>query len=45
MIKFVNNNIVFSIIFSISFFLNKSFHSHMNFDFDFIKYENIHKCL
>ncbi len=31
MIEFVNNNALFSIIFSIIFFLNKDFHSCMNF--------------
>jgi hypothetical protein len=45
MIKFIDNNIMFSVIFSISFFLNKNFHSHMSFDSDIIKYESIHKHL
>ncbi len=45
MIKFVNNNILFSIIFLILFFMNKSFHSHMSFNFDIIKYESIRECL
>ncbi len=40
MIKFVNNNALFSIIFSISFFLNKDFHSHMSFELDVIEYES-----
>ena len=45
MIKFVDNNILFSIIFLIFFFMNKSFHSHMSFNSDIIEYESIHKCL
>ncbi len=40
MIKFVDNNILFSIIFLILFFMNKSFHSCMSFDSDIIKYES-----
>ncbi len=40
MIEFVNNNALFSIIFSISFFLNKDFHSHMSFELDTIEYES-----
>jgi len=40
MIKFVNNNIMFSVIFLILFFLNKNFYSHMSFNFDIIKYES-----
>ncbi len=45
MIEFVNNNILFSIIFLIFFFMNKSFHSHMSFDSDIIEYESICKHL
>ncbi len=45
MIKFVNNNILFSIIFLTFFFMNKNFHSHMSFDSDIIKYENIRERL
>ncbi len=45
MIKFINNNILFSIIFLILFFMNKSFHSHMSFDFDIIKYESTRERL
>ena len=45
MIKFVDNNILFSIIFLILFFMNKSFHSHMSFDSDIIKYESIRERL
>jgi len=41
MIEFVNNNILFSIIFLIFFFMNKSFHSCMSFNSDIIKYESI----
>ncbi len=45
MIKFVNNNILFSVIFLILFFMNKNFHSHMSFNSDIIEYESICKCL
>jgi len=31
---------LFSVIFSISFFLNKDFHSHMSFELNVIKYES-----
>ncbi len=40
MIEFVDNNALFSVIFSISFFLNKDFHSHMSFELNVIKYES-----
>jgi len=40
MIKFINNNALFLIIFSTSFFLNKDFHSCMNFELNVIKYES-----
>ncbi len=40
MIEFVDNNALFSVIFSISFFLNKDFHSHMSFELDVIEYES-----
>jgi len=40
MIEFVNNNALFSVIFSISFFLNKDFHSHMSFELNTIEYES-----
>ncbi len=39
MIKFVNNNILSSIIFLTLFFMNKSFHSCMSFNSDIIEYE------
>ncbi len=45
MIKFVDNNILFSVIFLILFFMNKSFHSHMSFDSDIIEYESIRERL
>ncbi len=45
MIKFVDNNILFSVIFLILFFMNKSFHSCMSFNFDIIEYESTHKRL
>jgi len=45
MIEFINNNALFSIIFSISFFLNKDFHSCMSFEFDIIKYKSFHERL
>ncbi len=41
MIKFVDNNILSSIIFLIFFFMNKSFHSHMSFNSNIIEYESI----
>jgi len=45
MIKFVDNNILFSIIFLTFFFMNKSFHSRMSFDSDIIEYESIRERL
>ncbi len=45
MIEFVNNNALFSVIFSISFFLNKDFHSRMSFEFDVIEYESFRERL
>jgi len=45
MIKFVNNNILFSVIFLILFFMNRSFHSRMSFDSDIIEYESIRERL
>jgi len=45
MIKFVNNNILFSVIFLILFFMNKSFHSCMSFNSDIIEYESTHERL
>ncbi len=45
MIEFINNNALFSVIFLISFFLNKDFHSHMSFELDVIKYESSHERL
>ncbi len=45
MIKFVDNNILFSVIFLILFFMNKSFHSRMSFNFDIIEYESIRERL
>ncbi len=45
MIEFVNNNILFSVIFLIFFFMNKNFHSHMSFNSDIIEYESTCKCL
>ncbi len=40
MIEFVDNNALFSAIFSTSFFLNKDFHSRMSFELDVIEYES-----
>ncbi len=40
MIEFINNNALFSVIFSISFFLNKDFHSCMSFELNVIEYES-----
>ena len=45
MIEFVNNNALFSVIFLISFFLNKDFHSHMSFELNTIKYESFRERL
>jgi len=45
MIEFVDNNALFSVIFLISFFLNKDFHSCMSFDLDVIEYESSHERL
>ena len=44
-IKFFNNNILFSVFFLILFFMNKNFHSHMSFDSDIIEYESIRERL
>jgi len=40
MIEFVDNNALFSVIFSTSFFLNKDFHSRMSFELYVIEYES-----
>ncbi len=45
MIEFVDNNILFSVIFLTLFFMNKSFHSHMSFDSDIIEYESTRERL
>ncbi len=45
MIKFVDNNVLSSVIFLILFFMNKDFHSHMSFDSDIIKYESTRERL
>ncbi len=45
MIEFVNNNVLFSVIFLTFFFMNKNFHSHMSFDSDIIEYESIRERL
>jgi len=45
MIEFVDNNVLFSVIFLIFFFMNKNFHSHMSFDSDIIEYESIREHL
>jgi len=39
MIEFVDNNAILSSIEQSAFFLNKSFHSHMNFNLNSTKYE------
>ncbi len=44
-IEFVNNNILFSVIFLIFFFMNKNFHSRMSFNSDIIKYESTRERL
>ncbi len=40
MIKFIDNNILFSVIFLILFFMNKNFYSCISFDSDIIEYES-----
>ncbi len=45
MIEFVNNNVLFSVIFLILFFMNKNFHSHMSFNSDIIEYESTRERL
>ncbi len=45
MIEFIDNNALFSIIFSISFFLNKDFYSCMSFELNVIEYESSYECL
>jgi len=40
MIEFIDNNALFSVIFSIFFFLNKGFHPRMSFEPDVIEYES-----
>ncbi len=45
MTEFVDNNALFSVIFSISFFLNKDFHSHMSFELNVIEYKSSCKRL
>ncbi len=45
MIKFIDNNALFLVIFLISFFLNKDFHSHMSFELNVIEYKSSHERL
>jgi len=45
MIEFVDNNVLFSVIFLILFFMNKNFHSRMSFNSDIIEYESTRKRL
>jgi len=45
MIEFVDNNVLFSVIFLTFFFMNKSFHSRMSFDSDIIEYESTRERL
>ncbi len=45
MIKFVNNNVLFSVIFLTLFFMNKNFHSHMSLNSDIIEYESTREWL
>jgi len=40
MIEFIDNNALFSVIFSTFFFLNKDFHSCMSFELNVIEYES-----
>ncbi len=44
-IEFVDNNVLFSVIFLTLFFMNKSFHSRMSFDSDIIEYESTRERL
>ncbi len=44
-ITFIDNNVLFSVIFLIFFFLNKDFHSCMSFELNVIKYESSCECL
>ncbi len=44
-IEFINNNALFLVIFSISFFLNKDFHSCMSFELDVIENESFRERL
>ncbi len=41
MIKFVDNNVLFSVILLTLFFMNKNFHPYMSFDSDIIECESI----
>ena len=41
MVEFIDNNAILSSIEQLTFFLNKSFHSHMSFDLNSIEYEII----
>ncbi len=45
MIEFIDNNALFSVIFSTFFFLNKDFHSCMSFELDVIEYESFREHL
>ncbi len=45
MIEFVDNNVLFSVIFLILFFMNKNFHSRISFDSDIIEYESTRERL
>ncbi len=45
MIEFVDNNVLFSAIFLIFFFMNKNFHPRMSFDPDIIEYESTRERL
>jgi len=45
MIEFADNNVLFSVIFLILFFMNKNFHSRISFDSDIIEYESTRERL
>jgi len=45
MIEFVNNNVLFLVIFLTFFFINKNFHSCMSFNSDIIEYESTRERL
>ncbi len=45
MIKFADNNALFSVIFMTFFFMNKNFYSRISFNFNIIKYKSTRERL